>query len=1109
MINLSETYTYEGHKNWQTGKRVTAQRKIKTGDAVKITFLGASEENIHIEEFNGCWDVYENIPVIGENYYFEVVVNNVRTYYGKYVGYRYTESSKGTGGIVYRSNHDCIDEEQVRSAFGKFKEWLRDGAKNNNYWHGLYVKKEFPETIAYCMPGEVIEPVIVKANGLTEGEEFTVGVFTFKVLSAEGATVAVTGHTDELPEILDIPGHVSLNGMQLTVSEIGESAFYKCEGLREVTIPETIVAISDSAFDLCKGVRKFTSLARKPPVLVDPSDEDAIVDPFWQIDRNDCILYVPEKAVDKYRSPRKNIRGWGHFFHHLPIGGRLEVVSNDSIPVFDKSWKKVSFIDGKPSPKLKGIQKIWVKEGTKELPDEAFSFLEDLNCVYIPSSVKKMGKESFSFCHNLEHIYFEDASVVRFDSLEGMFYSSDRIKDWSFLKNWNTKGVKNMSGMFRECDGLKDLSPLSGWDMGDVEDISSMFEQCESLIDLSPLSGWDVSSVKNASRLFSNSGITSVRELSEWDTRSFENISHIFCGCDRLTGIDGLGKWDTSQITNMHGTFLGCLSVKDFRVLASWNTGKVRDMGGMFAKGEEGAAPLFPNFASWDTGQVETLSGFFRGRKDIKDLSCLTGMNLKRVSSIDYAFCECDALSDISALATWDVSSIVVMRSLFDESVSLEGLSPIAGWDVRRCKDLSCMFGGCESLKSLSGLEDWNLESATSLDYMFALCSQLTDISALSSWNVRRMESLRGLFRRCSRLSDLSALSSWDVSNVEDVSSLFKECESLEDLSPLRDWDTSLFLNLESMFEGCTSLVDVSPIAHWNMRRKEKHFNSLFEGCSKLTEVGCLDWRHGSAYITDMFTKCGASSCQMENAYKSPKEPEEKKVKTVESFEVKEGAGGVLEFISGSLRFEMVPVEGGTYTMGFVTDDPNYRYSYENKPREETVKDFYICRTQVTQALWEAVMGSNPSLIQGPKLPVEWVSPEECLEFVKRLSKITGLRFTLPTQAEWEYAARGGKYSHGYRFAGSDNIDEVAWHVGNTKWSEHPVGLKKPNELGLYDMTGNVNEMCLDRDDYYTDSHIARGGSFTDSAKNWCKITHYCYSSSKTNHIGLRLVLHK
>ena len=1107
MIQLSETYTYEGHKNWETGKRVTAQRKIKTGDTVKITFLGASEEYIRVNTFNGSWDVYDDIPAIGENYYFEVVVNGKRTYYGKYADDRYTDSSIGTGGVVYKSNHESIGEEQVRHAFSYFKEWLTNGAKDNNYWHGLYAKKDFPETIAYCMPGEVIEPVIVTANGLTEGEEFTEGIFTYRVLSAKDATVAVTGHTEALPKTLDVPGHIRWNGMQLTVTGIDGTAFGKDEDIREITIPETITAIRKGAFYFCKNVSKFTSLAVKPPVLGDPDDEYA-ADPFGRIDRCDCPLFVLEGAIDKYRSTRKALRGWSHFFNILPIGNTIEAPSEDYLPVFDKTWKKVSFVDGKPKPKLDGIQNVWVEEGTEEIPEEAFKCKDDLHCVYIPSSVRKMGKGVFSYCDNLEHLYFEDPSAIRFDSLEEMFNKCVHLTDIRFLRKWNTAHVISMAEMFLGCERLKDLSPLSGWNTGAVEDVSRMFEDCKLIDDLSALSRWDVSALRNASYLFRFIGITDVGALSSWNTRSMENMTFIFSGCGNLTDISGLSRWDTSKVTSMKGAFIGCDSLKDYTPLASWKTGSVKDMSNMFSGAPEGEAPVFPRFADWDMGSLEDLSGFFKARKDIKDVNCLAEMDLSNVKDIGAAFLDCFNLTDISALASWDVSNIANMTSLFDDCRSLKDLSPLADWDVRRCPHITCMFGGC-AVNDLSPLSSWKLEAATSLNFLFAQCAQLTNVNALSSWDVRRVDSLHAMFWKCTRLTDISGLSSWDVSNVEDVSSLFKECESLEDLTPIRDWDTSLFLNLESMFEGCTSLTDVSPIAHWSMRRKEKHFNSLFEGCSKLTEVGCLDWRHGSAYITDMFAKCGVYHYQMECAYKAPKETVETPVKTVESFDVKENADGVMVFTSGKLRFEMVPVEGGTYTMGYVTENPNYHYSYENKPREETVGDFYICRTQVTQALWEAVMGSNPSLIQGPKLPVEWVSPEECKQFVKRLTQITGFRFNLPTQAEWEYAARGGKYTHGYRFAGSDKLDEVAWHVGNTRWSEHPVGLKKPNELGLYDMTGNVNEMCRDKDDYYTDSNITRGGSYIDSDDNWCKITYYHYTSNKANHVGLRLVLHK
>ena len=141
----------------------------------------------------------------------------------------------------------------------------------------------------------------------------------------------------------------------------------------------------------------------------------------------------------------------------------------------------------------------------------------------------------------------------------------------------------------------------------------------------------------------------------------------------------------------------------------------------------------------------------------------------------------------------------------------------------------------------------------------------------------------------------------------------------------------------------------------------------------------------------------------------------------------------------------MVYVSGGTSTRGV------------------TLSSYYICKYEVTQALWRAVMGSNPSKFKGDNLPVERVSYNDCQTFINRLNNYTGRNFRLPTMDEWRFAARGGKYSRHYEYSGSNNIDDVAWS------GIHPVGTKRPNELGLYDMSGNVGEWCSDRGDgdYY------------------------------------------
>ena len=181
---------------------------------------------------------------------------------------------------------------------------------------------------------------------------------------------------------------------------------------------------------------------------------------------------------------------------------------------------------------------------------------------------------------------------------------------------------------------------------------------------------------------------------------------------------------------------------------------------------------------------------------------------------------------------------------------------------------------------------------------------------------------------------------------------------------------------------------------------------------------------------------------------------------------------------------EMVKVEKGTISFGkgikgitkFVANVSN---------------DYYIGKFEVTQALWQAVMGSNPAKNKGDNLPVEKVTWTECQDFIKKLNELTGKNFRLPTALEWVYAARGGSKSSGYKYSGSNKLSEVAWFDSNSKDKTHPVGTKMPNELGLYDMSGNVWEWCQDlgkstkksSKSLHGASRILCGGSWSDNAK--------------------------
>ena len=257
MIHLSETYTYEGHKNWDTEKRVTAQKKIKTGDTVRITFLGASEEMINIGHWNPIWEMDETISVMGENFYFEVVVNGKRAYYAKTAGYRYTKASDTLGGGARLTvTRTCISDKEVRDALQKLKDWLYDGAKENNYWHGIYKKTEFPEKIAYGMPGEeavvpATETVWKVGDVIEEGD----GVFVFAGIRYEvfkdyvytdGNRKAVSAlkvlplKNDTYAGKVTIPEIVSYHRRKLSVTEVDYRAFDNCPELTELVVPKTV-----------------------------------------------------------------------------------------------------------------------------------------------------------------------------------------------------------------------------------------------------------------------------------------------------------------------------------------------------------------------------------------------------------------------------------------------------------------------------------------------------------------------------------------------------------------------------------------------------------------------------------------------------------------------------------------------------------------------------------------------------------------------------------------------------------------------------------------------------------------------------------------------------
>ncbi len=220
---------------------------------------------------------------------------------------------------------------------------------------------------------------------------------------------------------------------------------------------------------------------------------------------------------------------------------------------------------------------------------------------------------------------------------------------------------------------------------------------------------------------------------------------------------------------------------------------------------------------------------------------------------------------------------------------------------------------------------------------------------------------------------------------------------------------------------------------------------------------------------------------------------------------------------------QMIAVKGGNFTMGCVNQQDTECINWEKPRHTVTISDFKIGKFDVTQKQWKVIMGTTPSGKYCPECPVVNVTWFEAQEFINKLNQLTGKNYRLPTEAEWEYAAKGGSKSHGFRYSGSDDASQVAWYDSIISKEIHPVGTKKSNELGVYDMSGDVWQWCSDWFDakYYmaspsnnpmgpstTKVKVVRGGSWWGPMRD-CRTANRDNfpPESKDDDVGFRLVI--
>ena len=438
----------------------------------------------------------------------------------------------------------------------------------------------------------------------------------------------------------------------------------------------------------------------------------------------------------------------------------------------------------------------------------------------------------------------------------------------------------------------------------------------------------------------------------------------------------------------------------------------------------------------------------------------------------------------------------------------------------------SNMFTNCTSLTAAPTLTATTLAKGC-YSYMFEDCTSLTAAPTLPATTLTE-GCYCGMFLRCGNLTSAPTLPVTTLAR-NCYAHMFSGCTSLT-TAPSLPATTLASWCYEDMFNNCTSLTTAPELPATTLA--EGCYGHMFHNCTSLNYIKAMFTTTPSIRYTESWVSgVAASGTFVKNANATWNVTGTSGVPsgwTVQR-ESQSLQNDVNVVTVNGVSFKMVHVAGGTFPMGATSEQGSYAYDSEKPVHSVTLSDYYIGETEVTQALWYAVMGYKPtsggsqwtsSYGIGDDFPAYYVSWNDCQEFITKLNQLTGMSFRLPTEAEWEFAARGGNNSQGYKYAGSNTVDDVAWYLSNSSSKTHPVGTKSPNELGLYDMSGNVWEWCQDWYGSYgstaqTDPTGPSSGSYRVRRGGWNSDAGFCRvsirygntPSSRYLNSGLRLAL--